>query len=83
MIVDLWGDGREGDVHHVGWHLVAGSGHGPYVPALPAVIVARRLARGGAIPGARACFGLFAPEDFMAEARGLDIHTGTWRGPLV
>ncbi len=80
MTVDLTGKGAEGRECQISWHLIAGSGHGPYVPAIPAAIVARRLARNESVePGARACFGLFTPEEFVAEARGLDIVTGLRR----
>ncbi len=84
MTVDLTGIGADGDKCQICWHLVAGSGHGPYIPAIPAVIVARRLARNKGIePGARACFGLFTPDDFIAEARGLDIVVGSSRSSQV
>ncbi len=56
------------------WHLIARSEHGPYVPAIASVILAKRLAAGtGPPPGARPCFELFSLSDFEAEVADLDI----------
>lgn len=56
------------------WHLIARSGHGPYVPAIASVILAKRLAAGEALPrGAMPCFGLFSLAAFEAEIADLDI----------
>jgi hypothetical protein len=56
------------------WHLIARSGHGPYVPAIASVILAKRLAAGtGPSPGATPCFGLFTLSEFEAEVADLDI----------
>lgn len=56
------------------WHLIARSNHGPYVPAIASVILARRIIAGtGPAPGAMACFGLFSLAEFEAELADLDI----------
>ncbi|MEQ1697125.1 MAG: saccharopine dehydrogenase NADP-binding domain-containing protein [Hyphomicrobiaceae bacterium] len=74
MVVAMTGRGADGLQQTLGWHLVAGSGHGPYIPAMASVILARKLARGGAVScGAMACFEAFSLEEFMAEVAGLDI----------
>ena len=74
MVVAMSGQEGDGVARTVGWHLVAGSGHGPYVPAIASVILARKLVRGEDVPqGAMACVGLFTLEAFMAEVAGLDI----------
>ena len=33
MLVTLEGRGHDGERKRIGWHLIAGSGHGPYIPA--------------------------------------------------
>jgi len=80
MVVELTGRDAAGRRIARRWTLLAGSGHGPSIPALPAVLVARRLLDGTIGPGARACLGLFAPEDFLAEAADLDIAATTTEG---
>ena len=52
---DAGGPRRRGRPKRMDWHLVAGSGHGPYIPATPAVLLAKRLLGGkmttrGAMP---------------------------------
>ena len=74
MFVTLSGcdaGGRDRELH---WHLIAGSGDGPFVPGIASVILAKRLAADqGPPPGARACFALFTVADFEAEVADLDI----------
>lgn len=54
--------------------LIARSGHGPYVPCIPSILLAQRLARGEAIaPGARACLDLVDLDDYLGALAGLDI----------
>ena len=56
---------------------MAKRGHGPYVPILPAVILARKLAAGSLTRiGAMPCLGLFTLEEFEAEIGELDITMG-------
>ncbi len=74
MAVALEGGDRQGRPKRVEWSLVARSGHGPYIPAMPAVILARRLVAGTlSARGAMPCVGLFTLADFMAEIADLDI----------
>lgn len=84
MIVEIRGRGHDGRRRAVTWRLVAGSGHGPYVPALVSVALAKRLARGVERQrGARACYALAGLADILAEAKGLDIATETTERPLA
>ena len=77
MTVTLAGDGRDGRQLQRRWHLAACSGHGPYVPAIASVILARALARGDPpFIGARPCVQLFPLGAFEAELADLDIRTG-------
>ena len=59
------------------WYLVAGKSHGPYIPAIPSVILAKRLLA-GSLParGAMPCAGLFTLAEFVAEVTDLDIKAG-------
>jgi saccharopine dehydrogenase-like NADP-dependent oxidoreductase len=78
MFVTLRGRDAQGEPRSIEWTLIARSGDGPYVPAMAAVILAKRLAEGsGPAPGAQPCFALFTLADFEAEATDLDItfHT--------
>lgn len=78
MSVTLEGLGREGTPKALTWLLVARSGHGPYVPALAAVALAKRLVSGVETRrGARYCNGTVRLADILAEAHGLDITCTT------
>jgi hypothetical protein len=81
MFVILRGRDLNGAPKELTWHLIARSGHGPYVPAIPSVILAKRLIAGtGPPPGAQPCFGLFTLSDFEADVADLDIAcTPEWR----
>lgn len=74
MFVEIEGRGLTGERDRVAWHMIARSGHGPYIPASPAVIVAKKLAR-DRLParGAMACVDLFTLPEFLAEVSDLDI----------
>jgi hypothetical protein len=72
------GRDASGAAKELAWHLVARSGHGPYVPAIASVILAKRLAAGrgpepGPGAGAMPCLGLFSLSEFEAEVADLDI----------
>jgi hypothetical protein len=77
MMVTLEGSDGSGRTKRIVWHLVAGRSHGPYIPAIPSVILAKRLLA-GTLPlrGAIACAGLFTLAEFLAEVADLDIRAG-------
>lgn len=78
MFVEVTGPGADGDQKRLEWHIIAKQGHGPYIPAIASVILARRLARREGVPiGAYACFELFTLEQFMAEVADLNIRWST------
>ena len=84
MVVSMSGTGVDGERKTLRWLLVARSGHGPYVPALASVALARRLASGlETRRGAHACFGLVALDAMLAEARHLDIACTLEEKPLL
>jgi hypothetical protein len=74
MTVAVEGRDRLGAPKRVEWTLVARTGHGPYIPAMPSVILAKRLVAGTlSARGATPCVGLFTLGDFMSEVADLDI----------
>jgi hypothetical protein len=78
MAVTLEGMDADRRPRRIAWHLVAGSGHGPYIPATPAVLLAKGLLSGKlASRGAMPCLGLFTLDEFLAEVADLDITAGT------
>jgi hypothetical protein len=78
MAVTLQGKGHDSASKRVDWHLVARSGHGPYIPAMPSVILAKRLLAGAlAERGAMPCLGLFTLAELQDEIADLDVTTGT------
>jgi hypothetical protein len=78
MLVALEGTDHDGEPKRVAWHLVAGSGHGPFIPATPSVLLTKRLLDGTLqTRGAMPCVGLFTLETFLAEIGDLDMTAGT------
>jgi hypothetical protein len=59
------------------WNLVAQQNHGPEIPCVPALILARKLAAGRlTTTGAYPCLGMITLPEFDEEISDLDIH---WR----
>lgn len=78
MSVTLRGLGMHARPLEISWLLVAHSNHGPYVPTLTAVALARRLASGVETRrGAWPCQGIVRLDDIVAETHGLDITCTT------
>lgn len=79
MHVGLCGSDQAGRPARIDWHLVARRGHGPVIPCLPVIVLARKLAAGNlALRGAMPSMGLMTLAEF-AEAvvsAKLDI---SWR----
>jgi hypothetical protein len=68
MVVRLCGLAPNGRPLAIEWHLSAGGNHGPEIPCMPAILLARRLARGEALPlGAQPCLGLLRLAEFEPE----------------
>jgi hypothetical protein len=78
MVVTMEGRDVAGARKRIEWHLVAGSGHGPYIPSTPAVLLAKGVLDGTLTArGATPCIGLFRLDEFLAEIADLDITAGT------
>lgn len=74
MFVRLSGIGHDGQPRERAISLVARRNHGPYIPAIASVILARKLARGElAERGAKPCLGLFTLDEFKSEVADLAI----------
>ena len=70
----LSGAGRDGRPRRVRFFIIARSGHGPFIPCMPAILLARRLARGEVgVQGAMPCLDLIGLEDYLGALEGLDI----------
>jgi saccharopine dehydrogenase-like NADP-dependent oxidoreductase len=76
MVVELAGRDAQGRPLRLRWSLSAAAGHGPQIPATPAVVLARKLAD-GQLPsrGAMPCMGLFALEEVLAALDGFAVET--------
>jgi hypothetical protein len=70
----LSGTGRDGNPLARRFVIVARSGDGPYIPCMPAILMARRLAKGEVIRrGAMPCLDLIDLDAYLAALKGLDI----------
>jgi hypothetical protein len=77
MAVTMSGRDAEDRPQRLSWYLVAASGHGPYIPATPSVLLAKQLLAGALVTrGAMACVGLFTLDEFLAEIADLDVAVG-------
>lgn len=68
MVVRVTGTDAQGKAARRAWHIASDDNHGPEIPCMAAILLARRLARGEALPlGAHACAGLLALSEFEPE----------------
>lgn len=72
--MEMSGTGFDGDNKSICFELVARNGDGPYIPCIPAILLAQRLAsmepaRVGAFP----CVDFITLDDYLAALQGLDI----------
>ncbi|MSQ74064.1 MAG: saccharopine dehydrogenase [Betaproteobacteria bacterium] len=79
MYVGLCGTDHAGRPARLDWHLLARCGHGPEIPCIPAIVLARKLAAGTlAVRGAMPCMGLMTLAEF-AEAVAVANLDISWR----
>jgi len=68
MLVRLIGRRTDGSHARIEWHLTADARHGPEIPCMAAILLARKLASGGLLsPGAFPCVGFLKLPEFEAE----------------
>lgn len=86
FLFDRWGSARSGFHMYIEgrgrdgarllrrhW-IIARRGHGPNIPCMPAILLARRLAAGESLePGARPCLDLIALDEYLAALGELDV----------
>lgn len=76
MHVLLDGRGQDGKPLSKTWFIVALNGHGPYIPTVPAVVLAKKILKGTLKkPGAMACIGMVSLEEYLDELRHLQVKT--------
>jgi hypothetical protein len=79
----LGGIGNDGKPMEVRVFMVARQVHGPNIPCIPAIILAKRIAAGETLgPGARACLDLIDLDELLGSIAHLDITT-TVTGPGI
>ena len=68
MLVSVSGKRADGSRARAEWHLTADAQHGPEIPCMPAILLARKLANGGiAQRGAFPCTGFLELAEFERE----------------
>lgn len=76
MVMQIEGRDHDGNMHRRRWFILAFNGHGPYIPTVPTVILAHKLAIGETeLIGAKACVGLVTLDEYLDELKGYDIET--------
>ncbi|WP_158070103.1 saccharopine dehydrogenase family protein [Motiliproteus sp. MSK22-1] len=74
MYIQLKGIDLNGQPKILRWNLIAEDGHGPQIPTIPSIILAKKIAAGSLQEkGAKACVGLFSLMDFTEETRMWNI----------
>ncbi len=75
MHLTLVGRGLDGQPARRTWNLLARRGHGPEIPCIAAIVLARKLAAGQITErGAMPCMGLMSLDDFAGAVSHLDIR---------
>lgn len=70
----LSGIGKNGKPNSSRFYMIARSGHGPYIPCMPAILLTKRLAsRAITVTGARPCLDLVDLDTYCAALKELDI----------
>lgn len=70
----LRGSDQDGGQRTERFIIIARRGHGPFIPCMPAIILAKRLARGELTErGARPCLDLISLGEFLSALEPLDI----------
>ena len=78
--MELSGKDESGIDKAITFELTARSGHGPYIPCMPAILLAKKLASVEiANTGAMPCMGLITRDEYLSALRELDI---TWQDNL-
>ena len=80
--MSLKGTGADGKPRETTFYLIAKSGHGPLIPAMPSILCAKMLTRGGlAQRGAFPCVGIITLPQYLDALKGYDIRSMEARMP--
>ena len=72
MVIE--GEGTDGTPMTRRHWIIARQGHGPIIPCIPVILIARMMAEGRVFaPGARPCLDIITLDAYRAEFAGLDI----------
>lgn len=72
--MELSGKDKNGEDKTIKFELTARGGDGPYIPCMPAILVAQKLANGKIQDaGAKACIGMINKNEYLGALKGLDI----------
>jgi hypothetical protein len=84
MHVILQGVDKSGRPLTKQWFIVARDGAGPYIPTVPAVVLARKILAGTfKITGALPCIGMITLPEYLGELGHLKIKTYEFSGPSI
>ena len=76
MVVRLRGRDAAGHAVVRAWHIAADHDHGPEIPCMATILLARKLAQGEPVPvGAQACMGLLRLDEFEPEFQRWGMQT--------
>jgi saccharopine dehydrogenase-like NADP-dependent oxidoreductase len=77
MLVSLTGVGQVGSNLRIDWHVTADASHGPEIPCMAAILLARKLAHGQiSTRGAFACMDFLKLAEFTPEFSRWKMQTG-------
>jgi hypothetical protein len=83
MRVSIVGEDADGQLRRRSWQLTAPALHGPEIPCMAAILLARRLARGESVAtGAAPCVGYLDLADFAPLFEQWRIMTRVWEQPV-
>jgi saccharopine dehydrogenase-like NADP-dependent oxidoreductase len=75
FFMTITGEGADGAPMTRRHWIIARSGHGPYIPCIPVILIARHTAAGRHFePGARPCLGIISLAEYRAEFADFDIE---------
>lgn len=75
FFMSITGEGADGAPLTRRHWIIARLGHGPYIPCIPVILIARAMAEGRSFePGARPCLGIISLAEYRAEFAKFDIE---------
>jgi hypothetical protein len=76
MHMVITGAAPNGSPHTIRWFIIAKDGYGPYIPTIPAIVLAKKIAAGILpAPGAYPCVAQVSLEEYLAELKDYPIYT--------